>query len=132
MYHAKCKWDSWMEDIQHGSRPCPYVGFLSKQSFYKLFNAWTATEANRDILFINCAPLIVRSHQLPIHMDIKPSVLNLLRLISFNGIQQGEGEGEPGFATAFLYHAWHIGSVGLLYKQEKLLYFLILSRLEIC
>lgn len=61
----------------------PICGVLSKQSFYKLFIAGTATEANRDILFINCAPLIARSHQLPIHMDIKPRVLNLLRLIFF-------------------------------------------------
>ena len=99
MYHAKCKWDSWMEDIQHRSRPRPYVGFLSKRSFYKLFNAWTATEANRDILFINCAPLIARSHQLPIHMDIKPSVLNLLRLISFNGLQQREVEVRTRFCS---------------------------------
>lgn len=120
MYHAKCKWDSWMEDILPGSRPCLYVGFLSKQSFYKLFNAWTATEANRDILFINCAPLIARSHQLPIHMDIKPSVLNLLRLISFNGIQLREGEARTRFSPAFLCYAWQISSLGFLCKQGKL------------
>lgn len=74
----------------------PICGVLSKQSFYKLFIAGTATEANRDILFINCAPLIARSHQLPIHMDIKPRVLNLFRLISFNSIQQREGEARHG------------------------------------
>lgn len=96
---CKMQMDSWIEDVQHGSRPCPYVGCLSKQSFNKLFNAWTATEANRDILFINCAPLIARSHQLPIHMDTKPSVLNLLRLISFNDIQQREDEVRAWFGS---------------------------------
>lgn len=63
-------------------------------------------------------------------MDIMPLVLNLLRLISFNGIQQGEGEA-PGFAPAFSRRTWQISLLGLLYKQEKLPYFSGLSRLEI-
>lgn len=111
----------------------PICGVLSKQSFYKLFIAGTATEANRDILFINCAPLIARSHQLPIHMDIKPRVLNLLRLISFNSIQQREGEARSGgYAPAFLCLAPEIGSLEPLSSHKKLQHSLVLSRLEIC